>query len=100
VYEYEQYVAARKLLPRMGKKIGTPDGKGTVADVHPLEDSVTVYIEESGRKRYHREELIPLAELEALAKKAKEPCSKHGDGECDCGKQPGERRADEIDDDE
>jgi cell fate regulator YaaT (PSP1 superfamily) len=95
VYEYEQYVQARKQLPRRNKKVGTPFGEGKVIDIHPLRDAVTVWIEEVGRKMVTREELIPLEELRALEKKAKEPCDKHGDGECDCGKPPGKRRADQ-----
>lgn len=95
VYEYEQYVQARKQLPKRNKKVGTPFGEGKVVDVHPLRDAVTVFIEEQGRKLVQREELIPLDELRALEKKAKEPCDKHGDGECDCGKPPGQRRADQ-----
>ena len=95
VYEYEQYVQARKQLPRRNKKIGTPFGEAKVVDVHPLKDAVTVYVEEEGLKLVMREEIIPLEELRALQKKAGEPCTKHGDGECDCGKPPGQRRADE-----
>ncbi|MBE0689168.1 MAG: stage 0 sporulation protein [Anaerolineae bacterium] len=88
VYEYEQYVQARAKLPKRNKRIGTPHGEGKVVDVHPLQDAVTVYVGES----YHlvtREEIIPLEELEALAKKAKEPCTQHGDGPCECGAKPG-----------
>lgn len=96
VYEYEQYVAARKQLPKRNKKIGTPFGEAKVIDVHPLRDAVTVWVEEQGRKIVPREDIIPLAELRALQKKAQEPCTKHGDGECDCGKKPGERRADQV----
>lgn len=95
VYEYEQYVAARKVLPRRNKRVGTPFGPGKVVDVLPLKDAVLVYIEEAGLKTVQREELVPMDELEALAKKAKEPCSIHGDGECDCGKPAGQRRADQ-----
>ncbi|RMG79597.1 MAG: stage 0 sporulation family protein [Chloroflexi bacterium] len=98
VYEYEQYVEARKQLPKRGKRIGTPFGQGRVIDVHPLQDAVTVIISnedgEDVRKWVHREDIIPLEELEALARKAKEPCTKHGDGDCDCGLPPGARRAD------
>ena len=97
VYEYEQYVKARKQLPKRNKQIGTPFGKGRVVDVYPLKDAVAVLIDrETGVKVVPREELIPLEELEALAKKAKEPCDKHGDEPCDCGKQPGERNADQL----
>lgn len=100
VYEYEQYVEARKRLPKRNKRIGTPLGVGKVIDVQPLADTVTVYVEEEGRHTFHREDLVPLEELEALQRKAKEPCSKHGDEPCDCGKKPGERMADKIDTDD
>ena len=94
VYEYEQYVAARKQLPRRNKRIGSPFGEVKVIDVHPLQDAVTV-LTEDGRKLVQREDIIPLEELRALEKKAKEPCDKHGDEPCDCGKEPGERRSDQ-----
>lgn len=96
VYEYEQYVAARKTLPKRNKRVGTPDGVGRVVEVYPLTDSVLVQLETEGRKMYKREEIIPIDELEALQKKAKEPCSKHGDEPCDCGKPVGERNQDKI----
>lgn len=94
VYEYEQYVEARKHLPKRNKRVGTPFGEGRVVDVFPLKDMVSVLIEEQGIKMVAREDLIPLEELKALAKKAAEPCDKHGDGDCDCGKPKGQRRAD------
>jgi cell fate regulator YaaT (PSP1 superfamily) len=106
VYEYEQYVEARKQLPRRNKRVGTPHGEGRVLDVFPLRDTVSVFIEEVGVKVVAREDLVPLDELKALAKKASEPCAKHGDGPCDCGKPKGQRRADakpaevDIEDDE
>src|SRR5690606_23234352 len=66
VYEYEQYVEARKHRPKKGKKIGTPLGVGKVIDLQPLADVVTVYIEDQGVKTFTRLELVPLEELEAL----------------------------------
>ncbi len=88
VYEYEQYVEARQKLPKKNKRVGTPFGEAKVIDVLPLQDAVLVYTE-NGIQTVKREELVPLEELEALAKKAKEPCSKHGDGPCECGAKPG-----------
>jgi cell fate regulator YaaT (PSP1 superfamily) len=91
VYEYEQYIQARQKLPRKHKRVGTPHGEGRVIDLHPLQDAVTVLVGEM----YHvvqREDLIPLDELEALARKAKQPCEKHGDGPCDCGAKPGKAK--------
>jgi cell fate regulator YaaT (PSP1 superfamily) len=89
VYEYEQYVEARRQLPRKGKRVSTPDGEGRVIDVQPLQDTATVFIEEVGQRTYKREDLNPMDELEALAAKAHEPCNKHGDGPCECGAKPG-----------
>jgi cell fate regulator YaaT (PSP1 superfamily) len=95
VYEYEQYVEARKHLPRRGKRVGTPFGEGKVVDVQPLADSVSVFVDGEGFKVVRREDIVPLDELRALAQKAKEPCDKHGDEPCDCGKPKGQRRADQ-----
>ncbi len=83
VYEYEQYVEARKHLPKRNKRIGTPLGEAKVIDVHPLQDAVTVLIE-GKRHTFSREELIPLAEWEALQKKAQAGCDKNENGDCDC----------------
>lgn len=82
LYEYEQYVEARKLLPKRNKEVGTPFGHGKVLDVLPLKDAVLVLVGESMHE-VPRADLQPLAELEALQKKAEEPCSgAHG---CSCG---------------
>jgi cell fate regulator YaaT (PSP1 superfamily) len=45
VYEYEQYVEARKHLPKRGKRVETPYGQGRVLDVRVLRDSVLVALE-------------------------------------------------------
>ncbi len=95
VYEYEQYVQARQHLPKKNKRIGTPHGEGRVIDVMPLQDAVLVMVGND----YHtvkREEIIPLEELEALAKKASQPCTKHGDGPCECGAKPGKSAVAEV----
>ncbi len=87
VYEYEQYVQARQQLPKKNKRVGTPEGEGRVIDVLPLQDAVLVAVGD-GLTLVKREELVPLEELEAMAKKAKEPCAKQENGECDCGAKP------------
>ncbi len=84
IYEYEQYVEARKHLPKRNKRIGTPHGEGKVIDVHPLQDAVTVIVDDT-RHLVEREEIIPLEEWEALKAKAAAGCSKHESGGCDCG---------------
>jgi cell fate regulator YaaT (PSP1 superfamily) len=86
VYEYEQYVEAKKQLPEVGKRIGTPEGPGRVRDVRALRDSVIVELDESlDRIEVFREQIEPLEELEALQKKAEAGCAKHEGGQCDCG---------------
>lgn len=85
VYEYEQYAEARKKLPRVKKRVGTPLGEGKVVDVHPLKDAVTVLV---GDKRHEvmRTEIEPLEEWEALKDKAAKGCGKkNGGGACECG---------------
>lgn len=84
IYEYEQYVAAKKTLPRVNKRVGTPYGEGRVKDIRVLRESVIVEIE-GERHEVFRHELEPLDELEALQKKAEQGCSKHEGGGCDCG---------------
>jgi len=96
VYEYEQYVEARKKLPRRNKLVGTPEGEGRVIDVIPLRDAVVIRNEEGVRKTVAREDIIPIEEFRALAEKARQPCDKHGDGACECGKPPGQRQADIV----
>ncbi|MGW8319868.1 MAG: PSP1 domain-containing protein [Candidatus Promineifilaceae bacterium] len=84
VYEYEQYVEAKKHLPRVGKRIGTPYGEGRVKDVRVLRDSVLVDVDGEYVEVF-RHEFEPLEELEALEKKAANGCDKHENGGCDCG---------------
>jgi cell fate regulator YaaT (PSP1 superfamily) len=89
VYEYEQYVAARKLLPKRNKRVRTPQGDGKVVDVNPLKETVHVLIvagETETVVEVGRADLQPLDELEALQKKAHAPCDRHENGDCDCGK--------------
>jgi cell fate regulator YaaT (PSP1 superfamily) len=86
VYEYEQYVEARKQLPKMGKRIGTPHGEGKVIDVRALRESVVVEVgEERNRFEVFRHEIEPLEELEALKKKAEAGCSRQEGSGCTCG---------------
>ncbi|MEK6256213.1 MAG: stage 0 sporulation protein [Chloroflexota bacterium] len=87
VYEYEQYVAARKVLPKRGKKVLTPMGAGKVIDVIPLKEAVMVQIEkEGGRHEFLKHEIEPWDEREALKRKSQEPCERHEGGGCDCGR--------------
>lgn len=70
VYEYEQYVEARKQLPKRGKLVLTSKGNGKVLDVHPLKGTILVELEQGGRHEFTSQEIQPLDELEALKNKA------------------------------
>jgi len=89
VYEYEQYVEARKKLPNRKKRLITPAGDGTVIDVFPLKESVLVELDSGSRYEFALKDTQPKEELEALRKKSNEPCGNHLDGECDCQKSKG-----------
>ena len=69
VYEYEQYVVAKKQLPKIGKRIGTPYGEGVVRDVRVIRESVIVDIDDQ-RHEVFKHEFEPLDELKALERKA------------------------------
>lgn len=91
IYEYEQYVAARKTLPKRNKRVITPKGEGKVVDILPMSEKVIVAVEVEGEKRpqqftFHRNEIQPWDELEALRRKAEAPCDRHENGGCTCGK--------------
>ncbi|HOA24772.1 MAG: hypothetical protein GX484_14485 [Chloroflexi bacterium] len=84
IYEYEQYVEAKKNLPKRNKRVGTPHGEGKVVAVNPLKGSVTVLIDDT-RHEVMQDDIVPLEELRALEEKAASPCAKEGGGVCDCG---------------
>lgn len=90
VYEYEQYVEARRHLPKLKSIIGTPMGEGKVVEILHLRDAVRVKIGEGPESRemeFHREQLIPLEEMKRLQEKAMSgTCDRHEGGGCDCGR--------------
>ena len=97
VYEYEQYVAARKELPKRNKRVITPKGEGKVVDIMPMSNTVMVLLDsEPGERNYpvafDREELQPWDELEALRRKSQAPCDRHEGGGCTCGKARAEKK--------
>jgi cell fate regulator YaaT (PSP1 superfamily) len=92
IYEYEQYIAARKNLPKQGKRIGTPHGEGRVISLFPLKDSALVDVGDR-RVELHREELIPLEEWRALQQKAAQECDKEN---CTCGRHNAQSEAEKA----
>jgi cell fate regulator YaaT (PSP1 superfamily) len=81
IYEYEQYVAARKHLPKKGKRVGTTFGEGKVISLFPLKETALIDLGDR-RVEVHREDIIPLDEWRALQEKAAEDCG-HG-ANCTC----------------
>lgn len=47
-YEYDTYVALRRNLPRIGQRLGTPEGEGRVIAVQVLKQAVRVALDEGG----------------------------------------------------
>lgn len=87
VYEYEQYLEARKHLPKKNKRVLTPRGEGKVVDVVPLKEAVIVALDDGARAEFNLDELRPYDELKALEHKSKEPCNRAAGG---CGCRQGE----------
>ncbi len=81
VYEYEQYAAARKELPKRNKRVITPMGEGKVVDVSPLLMSVRVELVGVGVREFQSEEIEPWDELETLRRKSLQPCNNCPDPE-------------------
>src|SRR3970282_21872 len=77
VYEYEQYVEARKTRPKRNKRVITPAGEGRVAEVLALKQSVIVALDDGQRAEFYLHELQPYDELKALQAKAMAPCGRH-----------------------
>jgi cell fate regulator YaaT (PSP1 superfamily) len=86
MHEYSLYVEARKKLPKRKKRVITPLGEGRVVEVHPLTKSVTVSFENGKKAEFEKDDLKPYEEYKALQEKADQPCEKHGDSNCNCGK--------------
>ena len=92
IYEYEQYVEARKELPKRNKRVVTPKGEGKVVDLQPLSKKVMVLLDAESEERrpsvlaFDAADLQPWEELEALKRKSQAPCDRHESGGCTCGK--------------
>lgn len=91
VYEFEQYVEAKRTLPKVKSIVGSPKGEGKVVEVNPMRDTVILQFKDAdGNKsevEFHREQIVPLEEWKRLQEKAASgTCDKHEGGGCDCGK--------------
>src|SRR5512143_612092 len=100
IYEYEQYVEARKHLPKRNKRVVTPKGEGKVIDVLPMSNKVIVLLESDEEGKHFQEildhyELQPWDEIEALRRKSEAPCERHEGGGCTCGKSSNQKAENE-----
>jgi cell fate regulator YaaT (PSP1 superfamily) len=86
VYEYKQYVDARKKLPKRKKRVNTPFGEGRVVDIYPLKESVIVELDNGTQYEFLQSEIEPWEEFEVLRKKSQEPCQNQNSKEGGCGK--------------
>ncbi|MES1164750.1 MAG: regulatory iron-sulfur-containing complex subunit RicT, partial [Verrucomicrobiota bacterium] len=59
VYEDATYVEAAAALPKLGKRVGTPDGIGRVGDLDVLRGRVRVYFDGQPPKTFTADELQP-----------------------------------------
>jgi cell fate regulator YaaT (PSP1 superfamily) len=61
VYEEANYVEAAKSLPRMGKRVETPDGVGRVGDLDVLRGRVRVLFQDQPPKVYEGSQVKPAS---------------------------------------
>jgi cell fate regulator YaaT (PSP1 superfamily) len=59
VYEDATYLEAAEALPKIGKRVGTPDGVGRVGDLDVLRGRVRVYFDGGPPKTFSADELQP-----------------------------------------
>lgn len=86
VYEYEQYVEARKLLPKRGKRVQTTLGDGKIIDVLPLKNAVIVEMDSGGQHEFTAPEIQLLDDQELVRKKIVDISDSQRDGMVDSGK--------------
>ena len=86
LYEYEQYVAARKHLPKRNKRVLTPSGEGKVVEVLPLKQAVIVLLEDDRKVEFPNDEIQPYDEHKALEEKTKKQPCRNENGGFNCGK--------------
>ncbi|MDA1035976.1 MAG: regulatory iron-sulfur-containing complex subunit RicT [Chloroflexi bacterium] len=65
-FEYEQYRAGNKLLPRVGERVMTQDGPAKVIVGHPLKETVTVIPDRKSPDEFVRAIELPIADITRL----------------------------------
>jgi cell fate regulator YaaT (PSP1 superfamily) len=57
IYEYDNYVSARKILPKRNKIVKTPLGEGRVVGTNALLGTVSVELPDIGQKTFPKEDI-------------------------------------------
>lgn len=65
-YEQDNYEQTRKTMPRVGKEINTPDGRGTVVDLHIIRERVRVRIAKNDSFEIREFSMEELRELNSF----------------------------------
>jgi cell fate regulator YaaT (PSP1 superfamily) len=60
IHEHEQYLEAKKNLPKRGKMVSTPRGEGKVIRLNPLSQKVSVDLGEAGIQDFNPDEVERL----------------------------------------
>ncbi len=90
-YEQENYEEARKKLPRVGKDVMTPDGRGHVVDLNVLKQTAKVRIpvgDTSELREYSAQDLTRIAPPEPEKKVKKKPEKVEAEAEIDADIEP------------
>ncbi len=70
-YEYEMYRELKKGLPRIGARVTTPGGVGVVVVGHPLKQTITIRLEETGAWTE-----VPMADVQPAGAQSGPPPSR------------------------
>jgi cell fate regulator YaaT (PSP1 superfamily) len=65
IYEHDTYQQLRKGLPKQGKRVGTPDGEGRVAEVDVLHQRIRVGFGDGSSRSYPAHSVQPMAPPQA-----------------------------------
>jgi cell fate regulator YaaT (PSP1 superfamily) len=65
-FEYEQYRAVNKLMPRIGDRVVTPEGGAKVIVGHALKKTVSVVLDQRGPDDFVRTEEYGLADIQRM----------------------------------
>lgn len=65
-YEHEQYQKTRKQMPKIGKEVITPDGRGIVVDLNPLLETIRARVQHGDGTEVREYRLQDIKRLQPL----------------------------------